>query len=376
MGELRCFRSIVLAVAWLALSHAGRTSAAAYDDGARYAFAGSPSTRSVYVIDLLERKLADTIALERPPDIVAVSDRVKALLVASRNDQTLTLIDLSDPALERIGYDIGITPTQLLVSPPGEWVAVYDDARLELQVHAIRRREMLLAATNISTDRPVIFSLDGTKVYWVDNSTGSLNSVDLWGNRATITLAAAASGLSAMSRSIDGAFGFVSDADRNVVHVIDLPKFEAFASLRVGSRPGRPWGTSDGRYMIAPNTADGTVTAISTATGQSVYTIRAVDEPRYVAPGWLDTVAAVVSESGDVVFFDVETGTVHKRYELGASPLEGIVTSDSLTLAVPLPGAGTLAIFDMRRMSMLEGISGLPRDIGPVSLAVSNNLCH
>ena len=128
--------------------------------------------------------------------------------------------------------------------------------------------------------------------------------------------------------------------------------------------------------MMIPNNGGRTLTAISTASGSSMYTVPVVDDPLFVNPGWLDSTAAAVSESGHVAFIDIDDGNVTDRYDLDGAPLDGIVTSDSRTLAIPVPEKGSLVFFDMRNRTRLSSILGLPHDISPAALAISNNLCH
>jgi hypothetical protein len=54
------------------------TAAALFDDGARYAFIASASSKSVFVIDLQEKSLAHTIELARAPSSVTVSGPAKS----------------------------------------------------------------------------------------------------------------------------------------------------------------------------------------------------------------------------------------------------------------------------------------------------------
>ncbi len=96
----------------------------------------------------------------------------------------------------------------------------------------------------------------------------------------------------------------------------------------------------------------------------------------FINPGWLDSTAAAVSESGHVAFIDIDDGSVTDRYELDGAPLDGIVTSDSRTLAIAVPEKGSLVFFDMRSRTRLSSILGLPLDMSPAVLAISNNLCH
>ncbi|MFQ6005248.1 MAG: YncE family protein [Woeseia sp.] len=349
---------------------------AQYDDGARYAFIASPQDKTVYVIDLQDRTLADSIDFELAPDSVSASENLRAIVVAHEHANRLTLVDLSSDALTKYDYPLTITPDSVDVSPLGETVAIYDSQAKKLEVHAIRRRHLLLEAEDVNTAEEFTFNLDGSTIYWVDRSTGTVNSIDLWSKREALSLAPPNTNLSGLSRSIDGAHGFISNAAANVVYVVSLTTFQEIGAVRTGMNPGRPWGTADGRYMLIPNQGDGTVTAISTLSLQPLYTVSAVDNPVSINPGWLDTTAAIIGETGDVVFLNVDDGKLTEKFELASRPNEGVVTSDSRTLMVPVPGAGSVSFFDMRKRSFVSETSGLGRDIGEASLAISNNLCH
>ena len=352
------------------------TASAQYDDGARYAFLSSGSARAVYFIDLVERNVAHELNLATAPDSVAASEALKALIIGHIREQKLTLVDLTSDGLEQIDYELGIRPDTVLVSPIGETVAIHDHDKGVIEVHALRRKETLVAIDGVNTSSDLTFNPDGSTIYWVDQSAGTLHAVDLWSDHKTLRLAPEGASLSAMSRSVDGTLGFISNADNGSVYVVDLRSFVLLRSNRVGDAPERPWGTADGQFMMVPNAANGTVTAMSTATSESLYTVEAVDQPVSINPGWIDTVAAVIGRDGSVVFLSVGDGKELARAELNGSPEEGIVTSDSKTLAIPLPAEGSLVFFDMRKQTHLSSISGLPTDIGPAALAISNNLCH
>ena len=364
---------VVTAILMLSLV---RYAFALYDDGARYAFVASPASKAVFVIDMQLQKLAHTIQLPRPPAAVVVSERLKALVISHPAAKALTLIDLQASSLEQINYPLDLVPALLEMSPVGETVAVYDREARRLEIHDIRRREIVLAVGEIDVGAELSFNADASGIYWVDASDGSFNALDLWSNSKRIRLAGPGAGLSSMSHSVDGSIAFISEATADRVHMIDLRTFEPIMQVSVGRQPGRPWGTSDGRYMLVPNHGDGTVTAISAVTGAAMYTVAAVDKPLFVSPGWLDTIAAVVGESGQLAFINIEDGQLSSRFELQATPAEGVVTSDSRTLAIPVPAAGSLAFFDMRQQTRASSIANLPADIGLPALAISNNLCH
>ena len=349
---------------------------AQFDDGARYAFVASQKEKSVYVIDLHDRQTAGRLKFDQGPDSIVASEFLRALVVGHSNHNSLTLVDLTSDTPDQYPYPLSIRPDLVLMSPIGETVAVLDRSAKILEIHALRRREVLVRVENIRTGTRLTFSGDGSVIYWTDRNTGMLHSADLWGTRNRLRLASEGSALSAMSRSVDGRLGFISDADSGLVHVVDLREFQSIRTSRAGRAPLRPWGTADGRYMLVPSAVEGTVTAISTLTGAAIYTVAAVSDPVSINPGWIDTVAAVVSRTGEVVFIRIDTGEQLARSQLQGAPEEGIVTSDSKTLAIPVPGAGSMVFFDMRRQRQLSAIDALPLDIGSAALAISNNLCH
>lgn len=350
--------------------------AASLDDGSRYAFAASGDEKRVYAFDLKEQEVADQINFDKRPDQVLASDGLDALIVSHRAERRLTLIDLADSNLGQIDYALDMSPDYINVSPLGDTVAIYDRQENHLEVHNVKRRAVLLSADDIDTSGEFTFSPDGATLYWLENTTGMLHSIDLWSKRSELRLATPGQDLTALSRSADGLLGFVSGASTDEIYVINLRDFSLLASIRVPPEPGRPWGTADGRYMFVAGRSGNTVSAISTDSLRLAYSIRLEDRPLSIHSGWLDTVAAITTESGKVIFIDVDSGKVLKQHQLKQRPQEAIVTSDSKTLAMPLSGSGEFAFFNMRNQAMQKTLRGLPQDIGEASIAVSNNLCH
>jgi DNA-binding beta-propeller fold protein YncE len=350
--------------------------AASLDDGSRYAFAASGDEKRVYAFDLREQEVAAKIAVEERPDQVLASDSLDALIVSHREAHRLTLVDLADADLGKIDYALEMSPDYINLSPLGDTVAIYDGKDNHLEVHNVKRRAVLLSADGINMNGEFTFSPDGSTLYWSDNKTGSLHSIDLWSNRNVLQLVEPEQKLSALSRSADGLLGFVSGTSTDKVYVINLRDFSLLASIKVPPAPDRPWGTADGRFMFVAGGSSNTVSAIATDNLQLQYSVRLEDRPLSIHSGWLDTVAAITTESGGVTFIDVESGRVLQQHQLSQRPLEAIVTSDSKTLAVPLSGNGELAFFNMRSQAIEKTLIGLPPDIGEASIAVSNNLCH
>lgn len=352
------------------------SSAASLDDGSRYAFSASSDEKRVYAIDLKEQGLAGSIDLDTRPDQVLASDGLDALIVSHRAARRLTLVNLADAELGQIDYPLKMTPDTINLSPLGDTVAIYDKQSQHLEVHNVKRRAVLLSADDVNASGEFTFSPDGSTLYWPDGRNGALHAIDLWSKRSEIQLTETGETLSALSRSADGLLGFVSGTSTDEVFVVNLHDFSLLATIKVPPNPDRPWGTADGRFMFIAGGTSNTVSAISTDNLRLQYSVRLADRPLSIHSGWLDTVAAITTASGSVVFIEVDSGKVLQQHQLAERPLEAIVTSDSKTLAVPLAGSGQFAFFDMRNQTIGKTLTGLPRDLGEASIAVSNNLCH
>jgi DNA-binding beta-propeller fold protein YncE len=342
----------------------------------RYVFIASAGTKSIAIIDLHDLRLAETIALENTPGDIAASDRLDLLVVAYPERRQLGLIDLSSARLSQEYYGLTAAPDQLKLDPAGDRAAVYDRKTQTLEIHNLRRRELLARISDVNTTVPLTFNRDGLSVFWVDTEQGRVYRSDLRGRTAAAQLTHTGAGLSALTRSVDGSLGFVSDARTGKIHVINLVDLALLKAIPVGAGAGRPWGTADGRAMLVPVADSGAVIAISTFTLEPMYTIRAAGKPGAIYSGWLDTTAVAAAAGGDIELINLENRNSIKSLTLHGEPRGGVVSSDSRLLTLPVAGNGDLYILDMKSLSVAERITGLPRDLGDASLAVSNNLCH
>ena len=374
MNISKLSKRLVMRAALLFACGYSYSALAQYNDGARYGFTTSATENTLHIIDVHKQEAVETVQLKFAPDEVLASEPLKALVIPHSAEKRLTLIDLHGKGLTQIDYQLSITPEELLLSPLGDSVAIYDSKTKIIEVHALKRQEVLLRVEDVQAENAFTYSLDGSTLFWTDQSKGQLASVDLWSERQSLKVAGPGDKLSAVTRSTDGRLGFISNFDRNQVVVIGLRDMKVLAEVPVGSGPERAWGTTDGQYMLVPNTVDNSVSAISTLSLTTLYTVPVAEAPISINTGWLDSVAAVVGKNGQLSFLEVETGKLLASEDFHTPTTQGVVTSDSKTLTVS--SAGSVAFFDMRDQSLTSRIDGLPADLSQMTLAVSNNLCH
>lgn len=364
-----------LAVAFVVFSF-NNQAFAGWGDGARYLFSVSDEEKKVYVVDLKKQNLSGTIDLEFAPGDLVISDALNMVVVANKGEKSLSLINAEDPEFRTV-FPITLQPDHLTLSTLDYNLAIYDETLHMLQVISLNSGDVLANFTEVATGSDMTFSFDGRSIFIVNETAGKIEQYDIPGNRKLAELSIAKPGqeLSAMSRSADGLFGFVSNTSTDELLVIDLFALKQLSSIPVGDAPGRPWGTADGSMMFVPNAADHSISVIGTTTLSVVSTWQNVPPTVSINSGWLDTVVALVGADGTISLRDKHTGNELFKTQLTASPGEGVVTSDSKTLAVESAN-GRVTLFDLRSKTLLSEITDLPDDIRQSSLAVSYNFCH
>lgn len=349
-----------------------------FDDGARYAFTVSQSKRSVEVLDLEQGLKASSIQFDKKPGGITASKGMDVLIVSHPEDKELTLVNLKSTEMEQHTIPLQLRPDFITLSPLDFNLAIFDAENNILEVKNIHRGQTLAHVEGITSGDLVSFSFDGSQLYVTEREQGQLLVIDLIKNKVAhkIHLAEKAIGLSALTRSIDGSYGFISDANKNIVYVLDLINFEKIAEINVGKKPGRPWGTADGAKIMVPNYDDGTVTVISAITFEKINSLKTVEKPVAINTGWIDTTAAIIGEKGEIAFVNLIKGSVEHRITLDGAPDNGVVTSDSRLLAVSVKNRGEVALFDMKKRQLKGLLAGFPRDIAGITMALTNNYCH
>jgi hypothetical protein len=355
---------------------ANASVSADYDDGMRYGFVASKETNTVTIIDVHAQAIVNTITLEESPGTIAASDRVDSLVIAFPNTSRLGLVDLDTSRPTPEFYDLEIRPDKIKLDPITDSIAIYDIDRKVLEVHNIQKRIRVLRLGGVNTDLELTFDRRGDHIYWVDRGERRLNTSDMQGNTRSIQLGRSGEGFSAMTRSVDGSTGFISDSAANKVYVINIGTMQQISEVKTGQNPGKACGTADGLLVLVPNKGSHSITAFSSFTFETSYTVNTIDNPIAVYPAWLDATAAVIGSSGEVAMIDLESGVSRKSFNLLGTPHRGVVTHNSRSFLLPISGYSSIVMFDMETQAIVERIVDLPSDIGDITLAVYSDQCN
>lgn len=373
-----------IGVAWGALKmSAERTTngAVSIADGARFVFVPSGSAPQVAVIDAKSGRVVTRIELAGIPDRAVVSDAADVIAASVSGRDALEIVPLSAPA-SRIQVKLPITPESLVLSPDGYLLAVADGKRGAIAIVSLQQRKLLFTLSGLSDPRNSTFSLDGSQLYVTDGKSLELAVVDIVQQKILERVAlgrepSMASGVSALTRTADGRFGFVSLGGRNSVAVIDLRTLTLVKSLAVGGAPLRAYGTADGRLMLVPNDVDRSISVIDTTTLQVAATLPGAKDVIGINTGWFESHAFVLSASERrVTVLDLMKFVKLGEVELPAFPAGGVVDSAGQKLYVALTDSDQAAVIDTRTMKLAALIDGAGRRPWGALMTRSNNYCH
>ncbi len=347
-------------------------------DVGRFLFVQSRDAPEVVVVDGKSDRVVTRLATGNAARQVLVSEAAGILVASLPARRALELIDLASPASVTT-LDLALAPEAVVLSPDGYLVAVSDAGGGSVAVVSLSKRQVLMRIPGFADARNLTFSLDGSQLYLTEGNTLKLWVIDIVQQKVVgqIPLGSPGTGgVSPLTRSADGRYGFVSLTDAEAVAVVDLGTLQPVKRLGVGRKPLRPYGTADGRLMLVPNDADRSVSVIDTATLEIAATLPGAKDVSAINTGWFESTAFVMSRENRIVVLDLMKFTKLGDIDLPGAPGPGVVTANGQKLYAPLPDAGGVAVIDTQTRKLRAVIEGAGREPAGVILARSNNYCH
>jgi len=368
-----------------------RPSVPALNDFDRYVFVPSRGAPEVTVIDSRTDKIVATIGLNAVAGQVVVSPAVGKLVATDPRNKTLSIVDLETRETELV-IPLDVTPDVMQMSPDGYLLAVGDVSAGAVSIISLQQRRQLSRVDGLSKPYNLRFNVDGSMIYVANLGADHVSVIDIVQGKVIEEIAAAkpapstgavvsgaqdARGITNMTGTPNGRFGFATFRDRDQLAVLDLQERKAIKSLPLGKRPWRAYATADGRYMLVPNNGDRTVSVIATDSLEVVATLPGAADVTAVNTGWFDSVAFVISSGENkAVVLDLMKLTHAGEIPLPRTPGPGVVTPDGKKLYVELSGSNKVAVIDTRSRKLITMIDDVGTQPWGATMGRSNNYCH
>lgn len=353
-------------------------------DITRYVFVPSLSSPEVTLIDSETDKVAATINLPKIPDQILVSEAADLLLTSNLESKTVSLINIHTRSVEKV-VTLDVRPEKMVLSPDGWLMAAIDKSAGSVVIFSLHRRKQHGVVAGFETPYRLTFDGGSSLIYVADQGTGLISTIDAAQmsviSKISITEAAPSKsrsyGLSGLTRTPNGRYGFCAFKGAHELAVIDLGYDKKVKKLPLGKNPGRPWGTADGRLMMVANNGDRTVSVIDTAALDIAAVLPGAKGIISINTGWFESVAfAISAQENKAVILDLMKLKKTGEISLPNNPGPGIVTHDGKKLYVALSDSNNVAVIDTkeRKISkLIENVGQRPRG---ATMARSNNYCH
>lgn len=354
-----------------------------YGNVKNYAVVQSLDAPEIVLVDMRKDEVAGSIELPVQPDQVLVSAGVERIVYSNRASKTVTIYDLETQIADAV-IELPFAPDNMVLAPDGYSLAVGGDEANAVAVISLVDRVLIGVAENVSNPLGMTFSDSSEYVFISDNDAGGLTVINAI-TAATIDpvaldLGTADSGtadLTPMTRTPNGLYGLIVDRASGQMPVINFRNWVQIDTIKLGKAPSRPYGTADGQYMLVANTADSTVSVISTDRFTTVATMPGVSSITGISTGFFELLAFVVSDTEDrAVLIDLETMTPAGEVSLPGRPGVPVSDSEGRRIYVPLRDSNSLVVYDAFNRKVLKTITGVGHAPGAVALAESNNYCH
>ena len=267
----------------------------------RYLVTGGTSSNTAYIIDTRTLEIVKKIPVGFAPEHLAFSPDGRFYYQGNPGGDSITVIDMVSFKVIKTIEGL-VEPLNITFTPDGSkayvgnygahWIGVIDVSRHELL------KKILLGKV------PGIAKLDPAR---------TLSKVK-GGSNAT--------------PSLDGRTLYVADSDLGIVSVIDTREDKVVKEIRVGRSPWRVYMGHDGKYAIALNNGDETISIIDTQKNEVAATLEA--GPDLTGANFAAGKAFVISSStGFVYVYDMATLKNSGRIKIGVNTQIETATTDA-----------------------------------------------
>lgn len=365
----------------------------ALDDFDRYVFVPSRGAPEVTVIDSKRDDVVARLGLKAIPGQIVVSKAVGDLVASDLRDKTLSMVNLETRKIDTV-IPLDVTPDHMQLSPDGYLLAVGDVVHGSVSIVSLNDRRSLFRIDGFSQPYNLTFNIDGSMIYVAELGADRVSVIDISLQKVIEKIATASAapdaglshsstrsndprGITNVTRTPNGRFGFVTFRDSDRVAILNFDDSKTVKTLPLGKQPWRAYATADGRYMLVPNNGDKTVTVIDTNSLEVAATLPGAADVTAVDTGWFESVAYVISNSENrAVIIDLMDLRKSGEIPLPSGPDAGVVTPDGTKLYVALSGTNQVAVIDTRLRKLIKTIDHVGDRPWGATMGHSNNYCH
>jgi YVTN family beta-propeller protein len=360
----------------------GSPAAAAADLGALddYVFVASRGSSAIAVVDATVDEVVASVPLAAPADQYVVSEEVRILVASHRQTRLLSLVDLD--GLKARTLELDFDPEQIELAPDGRTLAISGGEQRIVAIAPLPAGRIVHRIRSIAGSGDLMFGRDGGTLFVADQKVGRIVRVDV----ATGTVAgqielrdgaAPLPGIVALTRTIDGLFGFAMHGQGGEVSVIDLSTLDQVSTVELPGPARKAYPTGANQFVLVPSERDRSMSLISTWSFRESARLPGAASVSGINLGMLDSVAFVLSrDQNKALVLDLERRRQVGEIPLPSRPETGISVDAGRKLYVALSATDQLAVIDMAARKLVKTIEGVGKAPWGVSSVGALSYCH
>ncbi len=357
---------------WLA------TAAIEVDELDRYIFVANRTSAEIAVIDARNDQVVERLDLGSKPESFLLSGSLGLLVAAHPQERRLSILDLASKRTVEV-IDAGFRPELIQMNGDGDLLAAADPASGRLLLTGLDGRELRQEIDGLPAPSDLVFDRDGERLFVASGSESRIDVVSLAEGRVTevIDLDDELPGIADLVRTPGGGIALALHGQSGEVSVIDLPKAEAVAKLRLPGPALRGFPASNSQFFLIPNGQDGSISSVSTWTHRETARLPAAPDVQGVNLGMFDTLGFAISRSGrQAVALDLQDGQRVKAIDLPGTPETGVSAEAGTKLYVALSSSDQIAVIDLMHRRLLRLIDDVGEQPWAVNRAGGLSYCH
>lgn len=384
IASLAAGAALIAAVGAYVVFGTGALGEVTYASLDNYVVVQSAAAPELTLVNMYDDTLTGTVTLPVQPDQVVISNDLNRIIFSNRQTKTIYTYDLAAQAVDAT-YVLPFTPENIVLSPDGLILAASDPASGMLGIIHVARGRVLGVIEGLNQPTNLAFDNESGLILVSDSAVGEIKAFDALSGQPLdpikLSIGSAAGGtgraVSAVTRTVSGLYGLSVDSGSGLMSVINFRQWQEMETVALGKNPTRPYGTSDGRFMLVANNDDRTVSILSTEYFDLEATVPGVSDVTSIVTGFLERVAYVVSASEKkAVIIDLVDMKATGEVSFGGTPGPAVVTADGLKMFVALSDTNELAVVDMRTGQVSKKIANVGHSPLGVTMALTNNVCH
>ncbi len=344
----------------------------------RYVFVANRTSAEIAVIDARSDRVVERLDLGTKPEGFLLSSSLGLLVAAHPEEQSLSILDLASKRVVEV-IEPGFRPELIQLNADGDLLAAADPKSGRLLLVGLDDPDRRQEIGGLPNPSDLVFDRDGERLFVASGSESRIDVVSLAEGRVTgrIELGAELPGIADLVRTPGGSTALALHGQSGEVSVIDLPKAERVAQLKVPGPALRGFPSGNSQFFLIPNGQDGSISWVSTWTHRESARLPAPPDVQGINLGMFDTLGFAISRTDrQAVALDLQHFRRVKALDLPGTPETGVSAEAGTKLYVALSSSDQVAVIDLRNRRLLHLIDDVGEQPWAVNRAGGLSYCH